>query len=98
MGSHEVHQYILERMEFALGSRSWAWLARRAGIPQSTLATQERIPKFSIATLLAVSDALARPVTFFLPGPEEPDDDAQGALTEIEEVVRRFREEASEER
>jgi len=32
-----LHQFIRDRIEVTLHGRSWAWLARQSGIPQSTL-------------------------------------------------------------
>ena len=63
----ELHGCIRDRIDLALGGRSWRWLACEAGIPQSTLASQASKLRFSVAVLVAVADALQRPVTYFVP-------------------------------
>jgi hypothetical protein len=62
-----LHHYIRDRIDRLLGRRSWAWLAREAEIPQSTLATQKLVPKFSVSTLVAVARVLDRPISDLVP-------------------------------
>lgn len=71
-----VHQHILTRVELALGRRTWSWLAREAGIPQSTLATQAGKPRFSIGVLVSVARALEKDISYFLPPIDIPVDEA----------------------
>jgi hypothetical protein len=52
------HRRIRAGIEEALGSRSWAWLAREAHIPQSTLSTQVTKPKFNVETLCRIARVL----------------------------------------
>lgn len=90
---HLLHSFIRDRIETRLRGRSWAWLARQAGIPQSTLATQKSIPKFSIATLVSVAEALEEEVSFFLPPAHSIEADRhRAAIDEIERIVRDLRE------
>jgi hypothetical protein len=96
--SRELHIHILMRIQLALGRRSMSWLARQAGLPQSTLASQAAKPKFSVVALVRIARALDRPIAYFLPGPDASDAvrrAADDALTEIEEIIARAREEAS---
>lgn len=76
MRGKELHEYILSRVKQRLGSRSWRWLADRAGVPRTTLVTQASRPKFSVDVLVSVARALDRDVGHFLPGPadEQPSD------------------------
>lgn len=85
-----VHHKIRDRIDRALGPRSWAWLSRASGVPQSTLASQRVRPKFSIEVLLAVAEALERPVTYFLDVEDRRTTDER-ALDEIEASLRRAR-------
>jgi len=87
-----IHEFIRDRIQTVLGERSWAWLARESGLPQSTLATQKAIPKFSVATLLAVSEALEVPPSYFFPPRPTvlPDPDPErDLLDELEDLIRR---------
>lgn len=63
----QVHVEIRNRIERALGNRNWSWLAARSGVPPSTLSNQRLRPRFSIDVLVAIADALERPVAEFLP-------------------------------
>lgn len=67
-----IHQHILGRVEEALGRRTWSWLAREAGIPQSTLATQAGKPRFSIGVLVSIARALEKDMSYFLPPVDQP--------------------------
>lgn len=87
-----LHAFIRDRIEGRLRGRSWAWLARASSIPQSTLATQKATPKFSVATLLAISEALGEDISYFLPVSHDlPEDPSRDALDEIEDAIRRVR-------
>ena len=70
----DLHTHIRTRIEFALDGRSWSWLARKCGVPQSTLASQKGKPRFTLGVLVSVANALERPITDFLP-PNGPDRD-----------------------
>lgn len=84
----ELHRFILERIELALGRRSWRWLSDETGIPQSTLATQRSKPKFSVDVLIAIANALDRPVTYFLPEAEHLEiGPAVDALEQIQRII-----------
>lgn len=61
--TRELHEHTRHRIERALGYRSWAWLAREACLPRSTLGTQRDGPKCSVETLVAVAHALGRDVS-----------------------------------
>ena len=50
----QLHAYIRERIELALGPRSWNWLAHQTGIPRSTLGSERNKPKFSLDVVLLV--------------------------------------------
>ena len=65
--TNQLHAHIRTRIELALGSRSWSWLSRTAGVPQSTLASQAAKPKFSVHVLLGVAAALEKDVNYFVP-------------------------------
>lgn len=96
--TRQLHGYILMRVQLALGRRSWSWLARQAGVAQSTLASQAAKPKFSIEVLVRIARALDRPIAYFLPGPDASAvmrRAADDALAQIEEIIARAREEAS---
>jgi transcriptional regulator with XRE-family HTH domain len=96
--TRQLHGHILMRVQLALGRRSWSWLAREAGVPQSTLASQAAKPKFSVEVLVRIATALDRPITYFLPGPEANDAvkrAADDALAQIEDIIARARERAS---
>lgn len=43
-----LHRHLLDAFEEARGMRTWVSLAREAGVPQSTLATQLSRRKFSL--------------------------------------------------
>lgn len=58
MRGRELHEFILAQVERRLGPRSWAWLAREADVPRSTLMTQKGRPKFSVDVVASVADAL----------------------------------------
>ena len=73
MRTRELHGHIRSRIELALGNRSWSWLSRATGVPQSTLSSQAAKPKFSVDVLVAVADALGREVSYFLPSPDRED-------------------------
>ena len=85
--SRELHTHIRERIELALGGRSWSWLARTAGVPQSTLASQAAKPKFSVHVLLRVAAALERDVYCFLPKELLPEAEGTTAEDTIDRIV-----------
>jgi hypothetical protein len=55
----ELHEFILAQVERRLGPRSWAWLAREADVPRSTLMTQKGRPKFSVDVVASVAGECA---------------------------------------
>ena len=63
----ELHEYIRDRIELALGPRSWNWLARQTGVARSTLEYERKKPHFSLDILLLIAGALKRDLGFFLP-------------------------------
>ena len=63
----KLHEFILTRIEQALNGRSWAWLARKSGVPRSTLMTQSANLHFSLDVLASVAHALGRPISYFFP-------------------------------
>ncbi len=63
--ANQLHTYIRARIEQALGGRSWNWLSRTAGIPQSTLASQVAKPRFSVDVLLLVATALEKDLNHY---------------------------------
>ena len=58
MRGRELHEFILDQIERRLHGRSWAWLAREADLPRSTLMTQKRLPKFSVEVVVRVAETL----------------------------------------
>ena len=74
----EVHHRIRSRIQEALGERSWNWLAKTAGIPQSTLAHQAAKPKFSVEVLWRCSIALGVDIGYFFPRRGDPAQNAVG--------------------
>ena len=96
--TRQLHGHILTRIELALGQRPWSWLAREAGVPQSTLVSQAAKPKFSVEVLLRIAMALDRPITYFLPACGANDvvkRAADDALAQIEDIIARARDLAS---
>ena len=92
--SRELHTHIRMRIELGLGNRSWSWLSRTAGVPQSTLASQAAKPKFSVHVLLRVASALERDVNYFLPEamrPEPGGGAAEDAIDRIADIISRTR-------
>ena len=67
MNGKELHEHLLGRIEFALDGRTWSWLARKSGLPKSTLHTQSAVPRFSIEVLARVAVALRRDIGWFFP-------------------------------
>jgi len=65
--SRELNAHIHREIVRGLGGRSWTWLARESGLPQSTLADQARVGRFSLYVLIHVARALGRPLDHFLP-------------------------------
>ncbi len=63
----QSHEFILAQIDRALGRRTWAWLARKSGVPRSTLMTQSANLRFSIDVLTSVATALGRPISYFFP-------------------------------
>ena len=61
MRDKKLHEFILARIEQALNGRTWAWLARKSGVPRSTLMTQSANLHFSLDVLASVAHALGRP-------------------------------------
>lgn len=82
-----VQKHILRRVVLALGQRSWNWLAQESGVPQSTLATQYKRPRFTLETLIAIAPALKKPVVWFFPGTPEAEAEAE-AFRRVAEIVR----------
>jgi hypothetical protein len=71
-----LHEYVLAQVGRRLGGRSWAWLAREAEVPRSTLMTQKARPKFTVEVVVRVADALRCEVGDLMPRPtsvERPD-------------------------
>ncbi len=66
MHDHELHDFIVARIETALGDRTWRWLAHKSGVPVSTLHGQ-KYTKFTVRVLLRVAAALEMDVTDLLP-------------------------------
>ena len=89
----QLHTHIRMRIELALGSRSWNWLSRTAGVPQSTLASQASKPKFSVYVLLRVAAALEKDVNYFLPEElrAEPGGGAEDAIDRIADIIAQAR-------
>ena len=86
----ELHRHVLMRIELALGERSWSWLARETGVPQSTLASQLARPKFSLDILVRVASALDRDVSYFLPRSNESGSTSSDeALAQIAAIILR---------
>jgi hypothetical protein len=71
MTDRDLHLFIRQRIAIALAGRSWAWLAREAGLPQSTLAIQAAKPKFSIPVLWRISIVLRRRIDWYFPPLDE---------------------------
>lgn len=69
MRSRELHAHIRAKILLAKGDRSWNQLAKDAGVPHSTLATQAARPRFSLDVLLRLAGALDREPSYFLPVP-----------------------------
>jgi len=67
LSSRELNAHVHQEIVRALGGRSWAWLARESGVPQSTLADQARVGRFSLYVLIQVAQALGRHLYHFLP-------------------------------
>ena len=81
-------------IELALGTRSWSWLSRAAGVPQSTLWSQAAQPKFSVHVLLRVASALEKDVNYFLPEAmrtEPRSAAAEDAIDRIADIISRAR-------
>jgi hypothetical protein len=86
----ELHTHIRMRIELGLGNRSWSWLSRTAGVPQSTLASQAGKPKFSVQVLLRVASALEKDVNYFLPDEMRQDPGggaAEDAIDRIADII-----------
>ena len=78
------------RIELGLGDRSWSWLSRATGVPQSTLASQVAKPKFSVHVLLRVASVLERDVNYFLPDAMRPEPGgcaAEDAINRIADII-----------
>lgn len=52
------HIRVRRNIETALGERSWTWLAKEIGIPQSTLASQVGKPRFSLEVVARIAVVL----------------------------------------
>lgn len=92
--TRQFHARIRTRIELALGARSWSWLSRTAGVPQSTLASQSAKPKFSVDVLLRIAMALEKDVTYFLPvsgDGRSPTTDVEDVLTQIDDLIQHLR-------
>ena len=63
----QLHEFILARIEQALNGRSWAWLARKSGVPRSTLMTQSANLHFSLDVLASVAHSLGRLISYLFP-------------------------------
>ena len=63
----EFHRVIRDRIALALDGRSVRWLARKTGIPNSTLAWQMKKPRFDVESLFKIAAALQREVGDFFP-------------------------------
>lgn len=57
-GGRVLHWRVKTRISRALGDRSWKWLAKEIGVPQSTLASQVAKPKFSLEVVWRIACAL----------------------------------------
>ncbi len=55
---NEVQRRIRARIDDALDGRSWRWLARRTGVPWSTLQWQATKPRFTATNLVRIAQAL----------------------------------------
>ena len=87
-----LHLFVRSRIELALGSRHWKWLAKESGVPASTLSTQMNRPKITLDVLVRVTAALDRPVSFFLPDHSDETSALQrGLVDELEALVRQVR-------
>ena len=90
----QLHEYVRDRIELALGPRSWSWLARQTGIPSSTLGSERNKPKFSLEVVLLVAEALDRDLSYFLPPDAPMDAGANGTvarLVELEKLLEEWR-------
>lgn len=53
-----LHVRMRDRIEEALGGRSWTWLADQIDVPQSTLSGQASKPRFSLNVAWRISRVL----------------------------------------
>lgn len=87
----DVHRQIKARIKRALGRRSWTWLAKQSGIPQSTLSSQASREKFTVATLARVAETLGVTIAELVPGSPRGGLEREAfeqLLDQLEEVVR----------
>ena len=84
----DLQKHIYGQVLRALSGRPWTWLARKAGVPQSTLATQVSKCRFSVAVLWRISVALERPIEWFFPGASGMNHCACGLRTTIARIAR----------
>jgi hypothetical protein len=78
--SRSLHAYIRDEIVSILDGRSWNWLAKASGVPQSTLAQQVARPKFSVDTLFRVCGPLGIDVSTLFPPFARVDRPDQGPL------------------
>lgn len=82
----QLHEFILLRIEQALNGRTWAWLARKSGVPRSTLMTQSATPHFSLDVLASVAHSLGRPIGYFFPQGLSADEAGRSAQDLLDHV------------
>lgn len=92
LSSRRLHEHIRDRIKSALYGRPVKWLAKEAGVPQSTLARQMARPKFSLDVLLRVARTLEKDFAFFLSWETPNSVPAAGwMLADLEEVGEKWR-------
>lgn len=101
MNFDQIQAHIRKRMALALGGEARNALRERAGLKHSTFTDQwNGLRPVTLETLVAVANALKRPLGFFLPeellGVPERDILAEEAFYRMAEVVDWAREEAAE--
>ena len=88
MQGRQLHEFILTQIERRLGDRTWAWLARDAQVPRSTLMTQKGRPKFSVEVILRVAGSLDCAIEDLLPSPGQPGGRrGRGLIRELHDAV-----------
>lgn len=79
MRGRELQAYIRRQIKRRLGSKSWTWLAREAGVRRTTLVSQMSRSKISVDVLVGVADALGVVPGDLLPPPPGPQPPKPGA-------------------